>query len=189
LQHSQRRTVISPSNCGIDLPYRLKTHSTYCEGRGSTRQKLAYEILNGPYDWNRDPLAPLGCKAIVYEDGNTRESWASRGMDAFYLGPAKDHYRCDNYYVPETRAYRISGSTELFPQHCQLPSLTPHQLFQALTDKLTEHTAQASNTSKGRRLLRLLALRVKNILNPPLWRTNKGWKRTVEPRNVRQNKG
>ena len=91
--------------------------------------KSAYEILNGPYDWNRYPLAPLGCKAIVYEDGNTRGSLASRGMDAFFLGPAKDHYRCDNYYVPEKWAYPISGSTELFPQHCQLPSLMSHQHF------------------------------------------------------------
>ncbi len=33
--------------------------------------KLAYEILNGPYDWNHYPLAPLGCKAVVYKDGNT----------------------------------------------------------------------------------------------------------------------
>ncbi len=129
--------------------------------------KSAYEILNGLYDWNRYPLAPLGCKAILYEDGDTHGSWASRGVDAFYLGPEKDHYRCDNYYVLETRAYRILGSTELFPQHCQLPSLTPHQHFRALTDKLTEHTAQASDTLKGCWLLRLLALRVKNILNPP----------------------
>ncbi len=56
--------------------------------------KSAYEILNGTYDWNRYPLAPLRCKAVVYKDGNTRGSWASRGVDAFYLGPAKDHYRC-----------------------------------------------------------------------------------------------
>ena len=95
--------------------------------------KFAYEILNGPYDWNRYPLAPLVCKAVVYEDGNTRGSWASCGVDAFYLGPAKDHYCCNRYYIPETWAYRISGSTELFPQHCQLPSLTPHQHFRALT--------------------------------------------------------
>ena len=79
----------------------------------------------------------------------------------------KDHYRYDNYYVPETCAYRISGSTELFPQHCQLPSLMPHQHFRVLTNKLTEHTAQASDTTKGRSLLRLLALCVKNIFNPP----------------------
>ncbi len=48
---------------------------------------LPYEALNGPYDWNRYPLAPLGCKAIVYEDGDTRGLWASRGIDEWYLGP------------------------------------------------------------------------------------------------------
>jgi hypothetical protein len=112
--------------------------------------KSAYKILNGPYDWNWYPLAPQGCKAVVYEDGDTRGSWESRGVDAFYLGPAKDHYRCDHYYIPETRAYRKSGSTELYPQHCQLPSMTPHQQFPVLTDKLTAHTSQASGTPKGR---------------------------------------
>jgi hypothetical protein len=39
--------------------------------------KSAYKTLYGPYDWNRYPLAPLGCKAVVYEDGDTRGSWAS----------------------------------------------------------------------------------------------------------------
>jgi hypothetical protein len=61
-----------------------------------------YKILNSPYDWSCYPLAPLGCKAIVYKDGDTRGSWASRGVDAFYLGPTKDHYRWDNYYILET---------------------------------------------------------------------------------------
>jgi hypothetical protein len=129
--------------------------------------KLAYKILNGPYDWNRYPLAPLGCKAVVYKDGNTRESWASHGVNAFYLGPAKDHYRCDNYYIPDTRAYHVSGSTELFPQHCQLPSMTPHQHFFALTDELTEHTAQANSTPKGRHLLKLLGTKIESLLHPP----------------------
>ena len=32
----------------------------------------AYKALNGPYDYDRYPLAPLGCKAIVYKDGDTR---------------------------------------------------------------------------------------------------------------------
>jgi hypothetical protein len=50
----------------------------------------------------------------------------------------------------ETKAYCILGSTELYPQHCQLPSMTPHQHFRALMDELTEHTAQASRTPKGR---------------------------------------
>ncbi len=52
----------------------------------------AYEALNGPYDWNRYPLAPPGCKAIIYKMPAVRGSWASRSTDAWYLGPSKDHY-------------------------------------------------------------------------------------------------
>jgi hypothetical protein len=115
--------------------------------------KLAYETLYGPYDWNRYPLAPLGCKVVVYKDGNTRGLWASRGVDGWYLGPSMDHYRCDIYYIPETRAYRISGSTELFPQHCQLPDSTPHQHLRALPNELTDLPPPANATPKGTRLL------------------------------------
>ncbi len=27
----------------------------------------AYEALNGPYNWDRYPLGPPGCKAIIYK--------------------------------------------------------------------------------------------------------------------------
>jgi hypothetical protein len=62
----------------------------------------AYEALNGPYDWNRYPLAPLGCKAVICKDCDIRGSWSSRGVAGWYLGPSKDHYRCALYYIPET---------------------------------------------------------------------------------------
>jgi hypothetical protein len=75
---------------------------------------LTYEALNGPYDWNCYPLAPLGCKAIVYKDGDTRGSWASRGIDGWYLGPSKDHYQWALYYIPETRVYCIQDQQNSF---------------------------------------------------------------------------
>jgi hypothetical protein len=128
--------------------------------------KSAYEIVNGPYDWNRYPLAPLGCKAVIYKDGDIRGSWASRGVDGWYLGPSKDHYRCNLYFVPETRAYRISGSTELFPQHCQVPNLTQHQHLRALTEELADVTTSAGTTAKGRALIKKLQVKIKHILTP-----------------------
>ena len=45
----------------------------------------AYEALNGLYNWNWYPLALLGRKALIYEDGDTRVSWASRRVDGWYL--------------------------------------------------------------------------------------------------------
>jgi hypothetical protein len=68
---------------------------------------LAYEALNGPYSWNQYPLVPLGCKAVIYEDRDTRGSWVSRGVNGWCLGPSLNHYWCNVYYVPETRAYCI----------------------------------------------------------------------------------
>ena len=129
--------------------------------------KSAHEVLYGPYNWNRYPLAPLGCKAVVYEDGDTRGSWESRGVDGGYLGPSKDHYRCDVYYIPETRGYRVSGSTELLPQHCQLPDMTPHQHFRALIDEMSDDVDRQSMTPKGRRILSLLRDRIATLLAPP----------------------
>jgi hypothetical protein len=83
--------------------------------------KLANKTLYGPYGWNRYPLAPLGCKAVVYKDGNTRGSWALWSVDGWYLGPSMDHYQCDIYYIPETSAYRILGLTKLFPNTVNSP--------------------------------------------------------------------
>jgi hypothetical protein len=36
---------------------------------------FSYEVLHRPYDWNRYPLAPPGCKAVVYKDGDMRGLW------------------------------------------------------------------------------------------------------------------
>ncbi len=44
---------------------------------------LAYEAIHGPYDWNRFPLAPLGCKAIIYKSPEAWGSWGTQGTDAW----------------------------------------------------------------------------------------------------------
>jgi hypothetical protein len=83
----------------------------------------AYKAVHSPYNWNHFPLAPPGCKAVIYKAPELHGLWASHGTDAWYIGPLMDHYQCNHYFVPKTRAYRISGLAELFPQHCQVPFL------------------------------------------------------------------
>jgi hypothetical protein len=129
--------------------------------------KSAYETLYGPYDWNQYPFAPVGCKAILYKNGNTRGLWASRGVNGWYLGPLMDHYHYNVYYILETCAYRNSGSTELFPQHCRLPDMYPHQHLCTLTNKLSKLSPPAKATPKGKRLLHLLQTCVHSLLKPP----------------------
>jgi hypothetical protein len=70
------------------------------------------------------------------------------------------------YYIPETHAYHILGLMELFPQHCQLPDMSPYQYLHALTNKLSDLTRLATATPKGKRLLHLLQTRAQALLHP-----------------------
>ena len=153
----QRPIETSHSNYGINWHRKSRTHSTYSGHRESTRI----------YPWDRYPLAPPGCKAVIYEAPAVRGSWASRGTDAWYLGPSIDHYRCNLYFVPETQAYQILGSAELFPQHCQVPNLSPTAHLKALTEELQTETKIAAGTTKGQRLFKSLGKAIKAILAPP----------------------
>jgi hypothetical protein len=57
-------------------------------------------------------------------------------------------------FVPETRAYRISGSAELFPQHCQVPFLSTSNHLQELTQEVVS-TLKNMTPEKQRRVLTL----------------------------------
>ena len=131
--------------------------------------KSAYETLEGPYDWNRHPLAPLGTRSIIYKDLDTRASWAPHGLNAWYLGPSKDHYRCHIYYLSETKGYRVSGSAELFLQHCREPTYSTDSLVKELSAELQENMAMVGRKSRTVNVLKLLAQHLEAYLTgkPP----------------------
>jgi hypothetical protein len=56
-------------------------------------------------------------------------------------GPSMDHYRCHLYYIPETSGYRVSGSADLFPQHCIEPTFTPVTHVKELSEELQQMLA------------------------------------------------
>ena len=87
-----------------------------------------------------------------------------RGTNAWYLGPSEDHYRCNLYYVPETRAYQVAGSAKLFLQHCQVPNLTNTAHLKALTKELTTTTAIEAKTHKGRTFIQKLKIAIDDLL-------------------------
>ncbi len=86
--------------------------------------KLANEEINGKFDYNKTPLAPLGTKGLVYDDPTGQASWASHGTDAYYMGPALKHYCCLQFYMPSTRRYRVANTWHLYSTHCAAPSIT-----------------------------------------------------------------
>ncbi len=51
----------------------------------ATPNVLAYAHLSGPFDYNKMPLAPMGCEAQVHEKTDKRGTWAYHSVDGWYL--------------------------------------------------------------------------------------------------------
>ena len=62
------------------------------------------------------------------------------------------------------QAYRVSGSAELFPQHCQVPNLSNTAHLKALAKKLTTTLAVAAKTHKGCTFIHKLRIAIDDLL-------------------------
>ena len=89
-------------------------------------QKLsAYQVLEGPHDFNRVPFAPSGTCATILNPPETRNIWGPRAMDAWYLNPAYDHYRAWIFHIPSTGRNRVLVQSVFYLAHCNTPQTTP----------------------------------------------------------------
>jgi hypothetical protein len=102
-------------------------------------------------------MVPPGTKAIIYKDSDTHASWVPHGLNAWLLGPLKDHYCCHLYYVPKTSGYPMSGSTNLFPQHCIAPPYLHETHVNKLAAELKDTLKQVSRRARMLTILRTLA--------------------------------
>ena len=102
-------------------------------------------------------MAPPGTKAIIYDDADSRALSAPHGLDAWLLGPSKDHYHCHIYYIPETTGYCVSGSADLFPQHCIAPPFSNETHVNELSEEIQDTLTKLTRRERTLKTLRTLA--------------------------------
>ena len=73
----------------------------------------AYSVLEGIHDFNRHPWAPPGTRTTIFNPPETRKYFVPRAIDAWYIGPASQHYRCYNFFLPSTGGIQTSGQATL----------------------------------------------------------------------------
>jgi Reverse transcriptase (RNA-dependent DNA polymerase) len=95
----------------------------------------AWSQFNGPFDFNRTPIAPPGIRVLVHEKPSKRTTWSPHALDGWYVGPAIDSYRCYNVWLWDTRAERICDTLTWRPHKLAMPIPSTTDLIQAsLTD-------------------------------------------------------
>eukprot|EP00804_Cyclotella_cryptica_P025603 CCRYP_002838-RA/>CCRYP_002838-RA protein AED:0.23 eAED:0.23 QI:0/-1/0/1/-1/1/1/0/716 len=121
----------------------------------------AYAHLCGPFDYNKMPLAPMGCEVQVHEKTNQRGTWAYHCVDGWYLFTSPEHYRMHNCHIKSTKAKCFSDTIHCRHKHITLPSLTPQdKLMHALANckAALSRTRGSPGTSQIHDLQRLVDL-------------------------------
>ena len=118
----------------------------------------AHAHLYGPFDFNRMPLAPLGCEVQVHEPPDKRGTWSQHSKKGWYLGTSDEHYRCYKIHVKETRAERISETVFFKHKYVSNPSLTHGDLVVKAAQDLARVLLHKSNAKGDDNLRGLKAL-------------------------------
>jgi hypothetical protein len=72
----------------------------------------AYAHMNGPFDYNKMPLAPLGCNVQVHEKSDKRGTWAFHSVDGWYVQTSPEHYRTHKCHIKATNSDRFSDTVQ-----------------------------------------------------------------------------
>jgi hypothetical protein len=87
-------------------------------------QLSAAAHYHGLIDYNKTAFGPPGCRIIAHEKPSQRRTWAAHGQPGWSLGPAMNHYRCQNVYVTATASERIVDTLEFFPHNSPMPQMS-----------------------------------------------------------------
>ncbi|KAL7480635.1 hypothetical protein ACHAW6_006312, partial [Cyclotella cf. meneghiniana] len=102
----------------------------------------AYAHLNGPFDYNKMPLAPMGCNAQIHKKTDSCRTWAFHSIDGRYLNTSPEHYRTHCCHIKSTNSEHLSDIVHFQHKHITNPSLAP-------TNTLMAAIADCSRALKG----------------------------------------
>ncbi len=95
----------------------------------------AYQYVNRTFDYNKMPLAPMGCAVQIHENSEQRGTWTANSSEGWYLRTSPEHYRCHVIYSKSTPSERISDTVHFKHKYITEPTLTPEDtIVKALND-------------------------------------------------------
>ena len=84
----------------------------------------AWECIEGPLDYNANPLGPLGFPVMIHREKTTRNSWDFRIKEGWSIGTALGHYYCEQVIPRDTKAVTIADTVEFLHQYITAPTVT-----------------------------------------------------------------
>ncbi len=112
----------------------------------------AYKYVNGVFDYNSSPSAPLVCAVQMHEAAARRKTWDPHALSGWYIGTSIEHYRCHRVFCTKTRSERVSDTVIFQHRHItSLPLTAEDTIVKAIGDVksiLLKHQNTIGNVEK-----------------------------------------
>jgi hypothetical protein len=161
------------SNSNIQMPFQIGVSRRRRQFPNATVGQItptnntptvsAYQYVHGIFDYNKTPLAPLGCAVQLLESNTQRGTWAEHSTDGWYIGTSMEHYRCHKIYVKKTKGERISDTVFFKHKYITQPTVTPVDTIVKALDDLT-HALKGRRNVKGKAQIEALE-KIDELLN------------------------
>jgi hypothetical protein len=108
----------------------------------------AYAHRSGPFDYNKMPLAPMGCEAQIHEKTNKQGTWAYHSVDGWYLFTSPEHYCTHTCYVKATKSKCHLDTVHFKHENITNPTIThADKVMQALVECVKTITGATGGTT------------------------------------------
>jgi hypothetical protein len=103
----------------------------------------AYAHLSGPFDYNKMPLAPMGCEVQVHKKADKRGTWAYHSVDGWYLSTSPHHYCTHLCHIKNTNSDWLLDTVHFKHKHITNLTLTH-------ADKIMRALSHCAQVLKGK---------------------------------------
>ena len=124
---------------------------------------LAWQYVHGNFDYNKMPLAPMGCAVQIYQRCERSASWGAKAINRWYLQMSPEHYQCHVMYVKQTKSERVSDTVFFKTKYITQPTLTQANVISKALNILT-HALKGKSNQKGLEQIEA-HIKLDNILN------------------------
>ena len=130
----------------------------------------AWAYHHGSFDYNRMPLAPMGCAVQFHIKPSRRKTFGEHSEDGFYLKTSEEHYRTHVVFCKKTRAKRLADTVFFKHKYITQPTVTPADAIVNALTKLQDaiqgiqHSKNDAHFEALRRLEQTLQPQNKQII-------------------------
>ena len=84
---------------------------------------LVYAYIYGQHNFNKMPLAPLGCKVLIHNKPATRKTCENHASKGYYMETSREHYRCYKIWMTKTRSIWVADTVFFKHQYITMPTV------------------------------------------------------------------